>query len=160
MPYQYENYALIQKLITEIKNALFKTDVSADALPLSNDVVSILETDALGNIWFYATCIGNYAGDLLNNFNANLDFYQTGGTYRLRIKGEASIVTRGDMLTKFFTDQKINARNSILIRMKINQAVYYENRNPLNTSSSFKTSVRGFFSELLFSPKKREFNFN
>jgi len=160
MLYPDENYALIQKLITEIKIALFKTDISDKELPISNDIVSILETDSQGNIWFYATCLGNYAGNVLNNFQAHLDFYQKEGAYRLRIKGEASVVTYGNMLAKFVTDRKMNSRNNILIQMKIQQAVYYENRRPLHSSSTFKTSIRGFFSDILFSQKIREFNFN
>lgn len=160
MPQPHENFALLQKLTTEIKTGLFKADISNEKLPISNDIVSILDTDSSGNIWFYATCLGNYTGNVLDNFKACLDLFQNGGAYRLRLQGEAVVIRYGKMLKKFFSNKEINPRNSILIQMKIQQAVYYENRRPLMSTSSFNSSMKGFFSDILFSKKTRVFNLN
>ena len=152
MSYHDENLTFIQKKIAEIRIALFKADIKDDELPIPNNVVSTIKTDSPGNIWFYTTCTGDYAGHVLDHFYAYLDFYQKGNAYRLRVEGEASVVKDGSILTK--------ARNCVLIQMKIQHAAYYENKFIHNSSPSFKTRLRDFFYELLFSHKAREFNFN
>ncbi len=160
MPDHYENFTFLQNKIAGIKIALFKADISDNELPIPNNIISTLKADSNGNIWFYTTCPGNYAGNtILSDFPAHLDFYQKGVAYRLRIEGKASVVEHESILNKIFPGHQKSAGSRILIQLKIHRAEYNEYASILN-SSSLKSRVIDFFHELLFSHKNREFKFS
>lgn len=143
----------LQKKIKEIKIARFKTEIDS-GLQLPNNIVSTLKIDDDGNIWFFSSCKGQHAKNIDQDFYAHLEYYQKGGAYRIRTSGKATIIQ--DESFTHSCDSKANY-NLVLIRFKIMNAEYFENKSLL--TSSLKTRVKDFFTEMLYSQHYRKFDF-
>ena len=147
-----DNLSFLQKKISEIKVAMFKADIDS-VLQLPNNIVSTLKTDSDGNIFFFTSCNGKHAKNIDKGFYAYLEYYQKGGAYRLRVSGKASIVP--DDSVAHATEMNDNI---VLISFKIMHAEYFENK-ALMPTSSFKTRVKDFFTEIFSSHNYRKFDF-
>ena len=149
-----ENLLFLQKKIGEIKIARFSAEIDA-GLQLPNNIVSTLKTDSEGNIWFFSSCRGEHAKNIDQDFYAYLEYYQKGGAYRLRTGGRATIIQ--DETVPYYPKSKNSINNLVLIRFKIMTAEYFEEKS-LHTSS-LKTRVKDFFTEMLYSQRYRKFDF-
>lgn len=149
-----ENLLFLQKKIGEIKIARFSAEIDA-GLQLPNNIVSTLKTDSDGNIWFFSSCRGEHAKNIDQDFYAYLEYYQKGGAYRLRTGGRATIIQ--DETVPYYTKSKNSIDNLVLIRFKIMTAEYFEEKS-LHTSS-LKTRVKDFFTDMLYSQRYRKFDF-
>ena len=149
-----ENLLFLQKKIGEIKIARFSAEIDA-GLQLPNNIVSTLKTDSDGNIWFFSSCRGEHAKNIDQDFYAYLEYYQKGGAYRLRTGGRATIIQ--DETVPYYTKSKNSIDNLLLIRFKIMTAEYFEEKS-LHTSS-LKTRVKDFFTDMLYSQRYRKFDF-
>ena len=149
-----ENLLFLQKKIGEIKIARFSAEIDA-GLQLPNNIISTLKTDSDGNIWFFSSCRGEHAKNIDQDFYAYLEYYQKGGAYRLRTGGRATIIQ--DETVPYYTKSKNSIDNLVLIRFKIMTAEYFEEK-ALQTSS-LKTRVKDFFTEMLYSQRYRKFDF-
>ena len=150
---QDDNLTFLQRKIGEIKVAMFKAEIDSE-LQLPNNIVSTLKTDNDGNIWFFTSCNGKYAKNIDKSFYAYLDYYQKGGAYRLRVSGRASIVQDDPMHA---SEIKPTKDNIALIQFKIMHAEYFENK--ALATSSLKTRIKDFFTEIFSSHNYREFDF-
>lgn len=150
---QDDNLLFLQRKIGEIKIAMFKAEMDS-VLQLPNNIISTLKIDGDGNIWFFTSCNGKYAQNIDESFYAYLEYYQKGGAYRLRVSGKASVVQDDPMAHT----AEINSKdNFILIKFKIMHAEYFENKSLV--TSSFKTRVKDFFTDIFTSHNYREFDF-
>ena len=151
---QDDNLIFLQRKIGEIKVAMFKSEINSE-LQLPTNIVSTLKTDNDGNIWFFTSCNGKYAKNIDKSFYAYLDYYQKGGAYRLRVSGKASIVQDDSMAHA--SEIKPAKDNIALIQFKIMHAEYFENK--ALATSSLKTRIKDFFTEIFSSHNYREFDF-
>ena len=149
-----ENLLFLQKKIGEIKIARFKAELDSE-FQLPDNIIATLKTDDEGNIWFFSSCKGEHAKNIDKDFYAYLEYYQKGGAYRLRTGGRATIIQ--DETIPYFNKSKKSIDNLVLIRFKMMTAEYFEERS-LHTSS-LKTRVKDFFSEMLYSQRYRKFDF-
>src|ERR1700753_1893595 len=86
-----ENLQFLKQKIHEIRSAKFSADIHS-LLQLPNNVITILKADNEGNVWFFTSSNGVYAGNMDKNFYASLDFYNKASDCRLHIDGSAAIV--------------------------------------------------------------------
>lgn len=151
---QDDNLSFLQRKIGEIKVAMFRSEINCE-LQLPTNIISTLKTDNDGNIWFFTSCNGKYAKNIDKSFYAYLDYYQKGGAYRLRVSGKASIVQDDPMAHA--SEIKPTKDNIALIQFKIMHAEYFENKSL--ATSSLKTRIKDFFTEIFSSHNYREFDF-
>lgn len=152
------NLAFLQEKIKDIKIALFKSEMNSE-LQLPNNIIETLKVEEDGYIWFFTSCIGDHAKNLDRSFYAYLDFYKKGTDCRIQLSGKATIVEddNGDFLT-ISNYSKSTAARLVLVKMKIMQAEYFENRQTLNLS--WKEKVIGAFNNLFFQDAHRVYDFN
>lgn len=156
---QQDHLHFLQKKIGEIRIAMFRPEMDSE-LQLPHNIVSTIKTDDDGNIWFFTSCNGQYAKNIDPNFYAYLDYNQKGGAYRLCISGKATIVQDdpADHASRLHAHNSIS-NQVVLIKMKIMHAEYFENK-ALQSTSSFKTRIRDFFTEIFTSHHYRQFDFS
>lgn len=138
----------------EIRSALFKAEINS-VLQLPNNIVSTIRIDDSGYIWFITSCNGYYAGKIDRHFYGSLEYYQKGSDCHIKISGKATIVETADM-----TIEKVNSfcndSNIALIKFKILQAEYFENRS---TQTTITEKIKDYFTELFLPKNYRLFNF-
>ncbi|MEP7255313.1 MAG: pyridoxamine 5'-phosphate oxidase family protein [Ferruginibacter sp.] len=149
-----ENLSFLQKKINEIKIARFKTGIDP-GFQLPDNIISTLRTDDEGYIWFFSSCKGGHAKNIDKDFYASLEYYQKGSAYHICLGGKATVIH--DESISHFSKTKASSNNQILIRFKMMKAEYFESRS-LHTSS-LKTRIRDFFSDIFFSQHYRRFDF-
>lgn len=159
MALQQDHLLFLQRKIGETRVAMFRPEMDSE-LQLPHNIISTIKTDDDGNIWFFTSCNGNYAKNIDQHFYAYLDYNQKGGAYRLCIGGKASIVQDdpADHASRLHTHHGIND-NIVLIKLKMMHVEYFENKL-LQHTSSFKTRIMDFFSEMFNSHHYRQFDFS
>ena len=152
------NLAFLQEKIKDIKIALFKSEMNSE-LKLPNNIIETIKVEEDGYIWFFTSCSGDYAKNIDRSFYAYLDYYKKGTDCRIQLSGKAFIVDddNGDFLT-ISNYSKSTASRLVLVKMKIMQAEYFENKNMLNLS--WKEKVIGAINHLFFSDARRTYDFN
>jgi hypothetical protein len=155
--YPDNNLDFIKQKINEIKIALFKSELSPE-LQLPNNIIKTLKVEDDGAIWFYTSSNGNHVKNINGSFYAYLDFQKKGGNYRLQVSGKAGIVKDDDEgLYSISNYAKGSYGKLVLIRMKIMQAEFFENKPADNIpwGEKIKKTVAHFF----MAPLHRTFNF-
>ncbi len=158
MLYHDHNLSFIQDKIKDISIALFKSEINSE-LQLPNNIIQTLKVEDDGHIWFFTSCTGNHAQSIEKSFYAYLDFYKKGTDCRIQLSGKASIIedNDGEFLT-ISNYSKSTASRLVLVKMKIMQAEYFENRN--STNHSWKEKLKGAFQHFFFSESHRVYDFN
>ena len=152
------NLAFLQEKINDIKIALFKSEMNSE-LQLPNNIIETLKVEENGYIWFFTSCNGDYAKNIDRSFYAYLDYYKKGTDCRIQVSGKAIIVEddNGDFLT-ISNYSKSTASRLVLVKMKIMQAEYFENKQTLNLS--WKEKLVGVFNNLFFPDAHRVYDLN
>jgi hypothetical protein len=158
MLYQDENLSFIQEKIKDINVALFKSEINSE-LQLPNNIIQTLKVEDDGHIWFFTSCAGDYAKSIERSFYAYLDYYKKGTDCRIQLSGKATIVEDedGDFLS-ISNYSKTTAGRLVLVKMKIMQAEYFENKYHPNLS--WKEKLKGAFQHFFFSESHRVYDFN
>jgi general stress protein 26 len=151
-----ENLEFIINKIQEIKIAMFRAEASSIQCP-PNNIITTLKTDNDGNIWFLTSCNKDYAKNIDKCFFASLDYYQKGTDCRLRISGSASIAENAVEAPVRVT-KKDKEHGILLIKLKILNAEYYENKHV--TSASLKEQLKFFFHKMFYAPEYRQYDFS
>ena len=128
------NFPFIQSKIKELKVAIFKPELDAP-IKLPNSIIQVLKVEDDGHIWFYTSCSGSQAAHTDPFFYGYLDFYKKGTDCRIRVSGKAEIML--DEEEKNAESKNLTA-GLVLVRLKIMQAEYFENRMVENLSWSAK----------------------
>ncbi len=154
---QDENLVFLKEKINEIKIALFKSEINSE-LQLPNNIIQTLRVEEDGTIWFFTTCNGNYAKFLDKSFYAYLSFYKKDTGCRLNLSGKAKVIDNNNDLLDVNEDLGAKAYTSILVKMKIMQAEYCENKNTpaISLTQKIKTAINSIF----VSPNHRFYNFS
>jgi hypothetical protein len=151
-----ENLEFINNKIREIKVAMFRAEASSLQCP-PNNIITTLKTDDHGHIWFLTSCNKVYAKNIDKCFYASLDYYQKGTDCRLRISGSASIV-EDNVETPIRVSKNDKAQGIFLIKLKIMNAEYYENKYV--SAASLKEQVKNFFHKMFYAPDNRQYDFS
>lgn len=158
MLYQDNNLNFIREKIKDISIALFKSEMNSE-LQLPNNIIETLKVEDDGNIWFFTSCTGDHAKNIDKSFYAYLDYYKKGTDCRVQLSGKASIVEDEDgSLLSVSNYSKTTAGRLVLVKMKIMQAEYFENRHQPNLS--WKNKLKASFQHLFFSESHRVYDFN
>lgn len=144
--------AFIQEKIMDIGNAMFSTNLTPE-LYLFNNVIKTIKTDDDGNIWFFTSCKGEYAKNIIGLFFTRLDYYQKGRDFRLHITGESSIV---ETITDVDSSE-IGANNIVLIKCKITYVEYVQ--YSITNNISFTKKASKLINDFFFSNSYRQFDF-
>ncbi len=142
-----ENLVFFKEKIKEIKIALFKSEIDSE-LQLPNNIVETLKVEDDGTIWFFTTCNGNHARFIDKSFFAYLNYYKKGTDCHFQLCGKAIIVDNDYesplCILNSFTKGKYA---SVLVKMKIMQADFFENKTFTNVSwtEKIKSAINNLF---------------
>lgn len=156
------NLKFIKSKINQIKVALFKSEMNSE-LQLPNNIIQVVKTDDVGNIWFFTSCIHNQANNLNKKFYAYLDFYRKGFDERLKISGKAILVDEDEMNETLFPHSNYSigtAPRLVLVKLTIMQAEYVESRLPIESNESLISKIKSAFLQTFFSPSHKIFDFS
>lgn len=147
----------LKEKINSIKIAHFKSEFNSE-LQLPNNIIQTLKVDDEGYIWFFTSCNGDYASHIDRSFYAYLDFYRKGTGCRLQIGGKANIVDNGGLFS--MNDEKGSYAKLVLVRLKIMQAEFFENRAEIPPSMSWTEKLKTVFHHLFVSQSHRIYHFS
>jgi len=144
--------------IKEIRVALFKSEIHSE-LQLPNNIIQTLKVEDDGTIWFFTSCYGDHAENIDKSFYAYLDYYKKGRDCRLQLSGRATIVENDDEdLFSMSNYSSGTFGRLVLVKMKITQAEYFENKLAENISWSAK--LKTVFNHLFLTPSHKVFDFS
>ncbi len=153
---QDENLVFLKEKINDIKIALFKSEIESE-LTLPNNIIQTLRVEEDGTIWFFTTCKGNYARFIDKSFYAYLSYYRKDTGCRLQLGGKARIVDNSYEGLISSGDTDAEGYTSVLVKMKIMQAEYFENKVQAYTwTDKLKTAINNLFVQ----PSHRIYNFS
>lgn len=154
---QVENLAFLKTRINHIKVALFKSETDFE-LQLPNNIVETLSVENDGTIWFFTTCNGCHARFMNKSFYAYLNYYKKDTGCRLQLGGKAVIVNNAENSFTETSDHSKEIYTTVLVKMKIMQAEFFENKiiHDISWTEKIKTAIAGLF----FSPTHRIYNFS
>ncbi|MEO7263501.1 MAG: pyridoxamine 5'-phosphate oxidase family protein [Ferruginibacter sp.] len=158
MQYIDENLGFLKSKIDDIKIALFKSEINSE-LQLPNNIIQTLKVDDEGHIWFLTSCSGNHKQHIDKSFYAYLDYYKKGTECRLQLGGKAILVDdEEDAFLSMSNYSKSTVNRLVLIKMKIMQAEYFENKPTENVG--LKNKIMYAFNNLFFTPAHRVYDFS
>lgn len=152
------NLAFIKEKINLIQVALFKSEMNSE-LPLPNNVIQTLRVEDDGTIWFFTTCNQNHARFISKSFYAYLDYYKKDTGCRLKLSGKAHIVDN-EYESDFSGSDSFSKEGytSVLVKMKLMQAEFYENKS--TTHFSWPEKIKNAFNNLFISPGYKSYHFS
>lgn len=147
----------LREKIKEIRVAIFKSEINCE-LSLPNNVVETIHTDDEGNIFFFTSCNGNYAGQIDVPFYAYLEYHKKGTDTRLRLSGKAIIVKEDTECSSPENEEHgISARSIVLVKMKIMQAEYFG--EPVHQNNTWSQKLKSSFNHLFFPSSDKHYTF-
>ncbi len=108
-------FLAIRRQIERIKVARFSAEINS-LLRVPNNIVTVLDVQNDGHIWFFTYCKKGYLQDTEKTFYAYLDFNERDTGARLQARGVATIVE--DEEAKFLQDNK-QEQDIVLVRLKV-----------------------------------------
>ena len=152
-----ESLDFLKQKINSIKIALFKSEFNSE-LHLPNNIIQTLKVDDDGTVWFFTSCNGDYARHIDRSFYGYLDYYKKGTDCRLQISGKANIVDNGGQFS-MSDDQKGAYAKLVLVKLKIMQAEFFENK-PGTPATSWTEKIRTVFNHWFLAPSHRIYDFS
>lgn len=154
---QDENLVFLKQKINDIKIALFRSETDFE-LQLPNNIVQTLTVEDDGTVWFFTTCNGNHARFMDKSFFAYLNYYKKDTGCRIQLSGKARIVN--DCNESTFNAGDANTKDgytSVLVKMKIMQAEFFENKviHEISWTEKIRSAITGLF----LAPAHRVYNF-
>lgn len=154
---QDEHLNFLKEKISSIKIALFKSEFNSE-LQLPNNIIQTLKVDDDGSVWFFTSCNGDHASHIDRTFYAYLDYYRKGTGCRLQIGGKANIVDNGGLFS--MNDDKGSYAKLVLVRLKIMQAEFFENKMEAPSTTSWTDKIKTAFHHLFLSNSHRIYHFS
>ncbi|MEO7307411.1 MAG: pyridoxamine 5'-phosphate oxidase family protein [Ferruginibacter sp.] len=155
--YQDKNLHFLKEKINDIKIALFRSELNPE-LQLPNNIIQTLNVEDDGTVWFFTSCNGNHVKNIDRPFYAYLSYQKKGTGCRLHVSGKASIVKNDDEgILSMHDYSKGNYGRLVLVKMKIMQAEFFENKPFENISWAGK--IKNSFAHLFMAPPHRIYDF-
>ena len=148
------NLKFIRERIYEIRSALIYS-MSNSLIKLPTSIVTALNVDEDGQIWFLISRPLRHLNEQENEFPAKLQFYRKGKPFYMHVTGAAQIVN-----SEFMVNKLIEAKQNIkdlamghlaLMKMKITGVDYYETITEKKPKNSVQSLLRQFY-QWLFEP--------
>lgn len=156
--YQNEHLAFLKEKISDLEVALFKSEINSE-LQLPNNIIQTLKVEDDGTVWFFTSCNGSNAQYFGSSFNAYLNYYKKGTDYRLQISGRATINENDDdELFSMSTYSKKVYTRLVLVKLKILQAEFFENRPSANLPWTKK--IKSVIHHLFLTPADGIYDFS
>ena len=156
--YQDRNLDFIREKIIDIKTALFRSELDPE-LQLPNNIIQTLTVENDRTIWFFTSCNNNQVKNIDAVFYAYLNYQKKGTGSRLQLSGIASLVKTDDEgLFSIYNYPKSSYGKVVLVKMKIMQAEFFENKIVENISWTEK--IKTTFNHLFMAPAHRTYNFS
>ena len=118
----------MRERISDIGSALFFSENNS-VLKLPATIVTALEVDELGQIWFFLNRPTQSLQEFDREFPARLDFYRKGKQYFLQVKGRAFIVSDPEQINQLAElPEEIRRKamhEQVLVGFKIAKADYF-----------------------------------
>ena len=153
---QHENLAFLRNKINQINIALFKSETDFE-LQLPNNIIQTLSVEDDGTIWFFTTCNGCHARFMDKSFYASLNYYKKDTGCRLQLGGKAIIVDDNKNSFCALSDFSKDVYTTVLVKMKIMQAEFFENKT--SPDISWTDKIKSVIGGLFLSPAHRIYNF-
>ncbi len=151
--HQDANFQFLKKKIKEIKMAMFRTEIDAE-LKLPNNIIQTFRVDNDGTVWFFTSCNEKYADNIDRSFYAYLNYYKKGTGCRLQLSGVATIAdNEDDGLISIDT-----ATRMVLVKMKIMQAEYFENK--VLPAVTFTEKLKSAIYNIFPAPAHKSYHFS
>lgn len=121
----------LQDKIREIGSAIF-FNLSDSVLKLPTSIVTSLQVDEYGFIWFFIQKPKQHLKEFEMEFPVKLDFFKKGKTAFLQVMGKGWVVTDPEEMNNLVTLPE-EARQAaldemVLVKVKMMKAEYYETR--------------------------------
>jgi hypothetical protein len=127
----------LQQKIEDLNSAIF-FNLSDAVLKFPSSVVSSLNVDDYGYVWFFVKKPKQHVNEFESEFPVRLDFYKKGKSYFLQVSGKAYVVSDPELVNGFVTlpDDAKNAalRDMVLVKVKMLKAEYQETQTTTNSS--------------------------
>src|SRR5215475_10422208 len=128
---QQQEMDVLKSKITELQTALFYTE-SVSPIKLPTHVISDVEVDMEGNIWFAIPRPSMHIDAYEKEVIAKLDFFKKGKDFFVKVKGVATLLTDAAMIDGFETlsadmKEKMTDDKSIGILVKIEDTQFVDN---------------------------------
>jgi general stress protein 26 len=115
--------------IYDLNTALFQNE-SSSVLKIPNNIVSILNVDDIGQLWFFLKRPVQHISEFENFFYAHLHFLRKGRDFFLKVDGKAYLVTDPEEINALsdFSDiiKEKAMKEELLVKVKVCNIAYYE----------------------------------
>ncbi len=145
------NLAFIKNKIADIGVGIFRSE-SDNLIQLPHNLVSPLDIDDEGHIWFYTSCKNFADQNIAQKFYAYLDFNKKDYSERLTVNGPAELVTKDNSA---HCAERNNTK--VLVRMKLMSAEYHT--SPVNQQVDVLSTIKSMFQNL-FTTSDRQMQFH
>jgi len=138
----------LQEKIQEIGSAIF-FNLSDSVLKLPTSIVSTLQVDDYGFVWFFMQKPKQHLKEFETDFPVRLDFFRKGMSYFLQVMGKGWVVTDPEEMNtiSYLPEEakRLAMNEMVLVKVKIMKAEYYEKsaarlswwQNVVNTFTSW-----------------------
>lgn len=145
-----QQLTFLQERIEEIGSAIFY-NLSDAVLKLPTSVVNTVKVDDYGFVWFLLQKPTQQLTQFEQEFPVKMDFYKKGKGYFLQISGKGFVVSDPEEMNAFVDlpeeQKKLAGETAALVKVKIQQANYYETRSMNRTpwwQTAWSTMVAWF----------------
>jgi hypothetical protein len=119
----------LREKIQEIGSAIFFNQ-SDSVLKLPTSIVSTLNVDDYGFVWFFVQKPRQSLKEFETEFPCRLDFFRKGAGYFLQVSGKGWVVTDPEEMNAFVTlpeeAKQMAMKDMVLVKVKILKAEYSE----------------------------------
>lgn len=141
-----QQLSFLQEKIREIGSAIF-FNLSDSVLKLPTSIVSTLQVDDYGYVWFFVQKPKQSLREFETEFPARLDFYKKGKSYFLQASGKGWVVTDPEEMNAMALPEEIRqmvSNDMVLVKLKIMKAEYYETRTARVRNSWWQQAIGSF----------------
>ena len=147
--------SFLQQKIQGIGSALFYS-LNSGVLKFPTSIVSTLKVDEAGNIWFFISKPAQQLQEFDWEFPAKMQFYRKGKSYSLQVSGKACVVEDPEEVYSLVSlparVREDACREVVLMKVKINNAEYYDYNDTL-PKSNLKKIFAKFYNWLFHTGK-------
>ena len=137
---------IFQEKIYELNTALFASHSDA-VLKISTCVVSVLNVDDVGQLWFFIPKPRQSINEFEKTFISKVDFFRKGKNFFVEILGMAYTVTDPEEINGLIDfDNEIKNKamhDSVLVKVRLLHVHYHESKQhaPVNTVKKIKETI-------------------
>jgi hypothetical protein len=136
----------LQDKIREIGSAIF-FNLSDSVLKLPTSIVTTLEVDDYGFVWFFIQKPQQSLKEFESEFHVRLDFFKKGTSCFMQVSGKGWVVTDPEDLSSLNSlpaqAKEAALKGMVLVKVKILKAEYYETRTA-KPGSWWQNALNGF----------------